>query len=443
MELERFGKVVSEQLDIIPAQVRVLRHVRGKYRCPSCEGHLRTAAMPTQPLAKSFASPGLLAFIATAKYADALPLYRQRQQLQRIGVELSRTTLARWMVGMGELVVPLINVLRDELLGRFYLLMDETTVQVLKEPGKAAESKSQLWAQMSAGLELPIVLFEYHPTRSGEVPKRLLEGFAGALHSDGYSGYMPAVRAYNLLHLACWAHARRNFVDALKSLGLNPKKLPPNPPAKARRTLFALQKIRTLYAIERRIRDKPTEYRRLARHNESVPVLDTLRTWLDDTIDKIPPSTLLGKAMAYLNNHWATLVRFCDDGRYGIDTNPVENALRPFVVGARTACSAIPWPAPTRAPGCIRSSRPPRRTDSTPTPTCVTCSPSCRRRNPSPKSKRCCRPGPSPPPWPETHCRWPSTPHDNSAVCGALTAFSRWAENPGKNYQVQPETFTT
>ena len=117
MELERFGEVVSEQLDIIPMHVRVLRHVRGKYRCPCCEGHLRTAPMPAQPVPKSFASPGLLACIATAKYADALPLYRQCQQLQRIGVELSRTTLATWMVRVGELVVPLINVLRDELVG--------------------------------------------------------------------------------------------------------------------------------------------------------------------------------------------------------------------------------------------------------------------------------------------------------------------------------------
>ena len=135
VELERFGEVVSEQLDIIPMQVRVLRHIRGKYRCQCCEGHLRTAPMPAQPVPKSLASPGLLAFIATAKYADALPLYRQCQQFQRIGVELSRTTLARWMVCVGELVVPLINLLRDELVERFYLLMDETTVQVLKGRG--------------------------------------------------------------------------------------------------------------------------------------------------------------------------------------------------------------------------------------------------------------------------------------------------------------------
>ena len=120
MELERFAEVVSEQLDIIPMQVRVLRHIRGKYRCPCCEGHLRTAPMPAQPVPKRLDSPGLLACIATARYADALPLYRQCQQLQRIGVELSRTTLATWMVRVGELVVPLINVLRDELVGAIH-----------------------------------------------------------------------------------------------------------------------------------------------------------------------------------------------------------------------------------------------------------------------------------------------------------------------------------
>ena len=315
---------------------------------------------------------GLLACIATAKYADALPLYRQCQQLQRIGVELSRTTLATWMVRVGELVVPLINVLRDELVERPYLLMDETTVQVLKEPGKTPESKSQLWAQMSAGPEPPIVLFEYDPTRAGDVPKRLLAGFTGALHTDGYSGYAPVVREQRLVHLACWVHARRGFVDVLKSLWLNAKKLPANPPAKARRALYALQQIRTLYAIERRIRDKPPDYRHLARQTESVPVLDKLRAWLDDTIDKVPPYTPLGKAMGYLRNQWEGLVRFCDDGRYAIDTNPVENAIRPFASGAAIGYSPIPWLVPTRVPGSIGLSSVPRRTGSSPTPTCVT-----------------------------------------------------------------------
>ena len=351
VELERFGEVVSEQLDIIPAQVRVLRHVRGKYRCPHCEGHLRTAAMPAQPLPKSLASPGLLAHVATAKYADALPLYRQHQQLERLGVDLSRTTLATWMVRAGALVVPLINLLREELLDRPYLLMDETTVQVLKEPGKAAQSKSQLWAQMSAGPEPPIVVFDYDPTRAGDVPKRLLAGFTGALHTDGYSGYGPVVREQGLVHLACWAHARRGFTDTLKSLGLNPNKLPPAPPAKARRALSVLHRIRTLYAIERRIRDTPPDQRHRARQAESVPVLNALRAWLDDTLPKVLPSGPLGKAMRYLDNQWNALVRFCDDGRYGIDTNPVENAIRPFCLGRRN------WLFADTVPGANASAR--------------------------------------------------------------------------------------
>ena len=130
-------------------------------------------------------------------------------------------------------------------------------------------------------------------------------------------------------------HARRGFADVLKSPRLNPKKLPANPPAKARRALFALQRIRSLYAIERRIRDEPPDEHRRVRQTESVPVFDALRAWLDDTLAKVPPSTPLGKATSYLHNQWGALVRFCDDGPYAIDTDPIENAIRPFVVGRR------------------------------------------------------------------------------------------------------------
>ena len=333
--LERFGEEVSEQLDIIPAKVQVLRHIRGKYRCPCCTGYLRTAPLPAQPIPKSLASPGLLAYIATAKFVDAIPLYRQHQQLLRIGLEVSRTTLASWMVRTGQLAQPLINLLRDELLTAPYLLMDETTVQVLKEPGKAPESKSYLWAQMSGEGEAPIVLFDYDPSRAAEVPKRLLEGFTGALHTDGYDGYNAVVSEQGLTRLYCWAHARRGFIDVLKSLGLNPNELPPKPPPKARRALKAIGFIKTLYTIERRIRDKPPDERYRVRQTESLPVLAALRQWLDETRPKILPSSALGEALAYLDNHWAGLIRYCDDGRYAIDTNPVENAIRPFCLGRR------------------------------------------------------------------------------------------------------------
>jgi transposase len=333
--LERFDEVVSEQLDIVPATVQVLRHIRGKYRCPCCEGHIRTAPMTPQPIPKSMASPGLLAHIATAKFVDALPLYRQHQQLERIGFEVSRTTLATWMVRVGVLVQPLINLLRDEMLAQPYLLMDETTVQVLKEPGKAPEAKSYLWAQMSPAPEALIVLFDYDATRSGEVPKRLLAGFEGTLHTDGYEGYAGVVNDQGLVRLFCWAHARRRFIDVLKSLKLNAKKLPAKPPPKARRALKALGFIKTLYTIERRIREQPPDERYRTRQRESLPVLNALRTWLDETRPKILPGSALGAALAYLDNHWSGLKRYCDDGRYGMDTNRVENAIRPFCVGRK------------------------------------------------------------------------------------------------------------
>jgi transposase len=177
--------VDSEQLDIVPATVRGLHHERRKYACPCCKQHMVTSPMTAQPIPKSQASPGLLAFVATAKSVDALPLYRQTQQFERLGLACSRATLARWMLRCGELVQPLINLLRDELLALDtldYLHIDETTVQVLKEAGKAAQSTSYIWAQCSGVPERPIVLFDYDASRSGAVPTRLLEGLRLSAH---------------------------------------------------------------------------------------------------------------------------------------------------------------------------------------------------------------------------------------------------------------------
>ncbi|MCW5738437.1 MAG: IS66 family transposase [Enhydrobacter sp.] len=334
--LERFGEETSEQLDIVPATVRVLHHVRAKYRCPCCREHVVTASMPAQPIAKSQASPGLLAYVATAKYVDALPLHRQAGQFERIDCAIPRQTLARWMVRCGsELVVPLVNLLRDHLLEAPYLHMDETTVQVLDEPGRAPEAKSWLWCQTGDTAAGRIVLFDYDPSRSGEVPKRLLGEFAGYLHTDGYAGYNAVVEANGICQLHCFAHARRHFVDGLKALGINPAKLPAKPPDKARRLLRGLAFIRTLYTIERRISELPPTERHAVRLAESALVLERLREWVDDTRPRVAPKTPLGQALGYLHNHWSGLTRFLDDGRLAIDNNAAENAIRPFVVGRR------------------------------------------------------------------------------------------------------------
>lgn len=296
--LEAFGEEVPEQLDVVPARFRVLRHRRLKYRCPCCEGRLVTAPMPAQPIAKSQASPGLLAFVASAKYADGLQLYRLSKQFERLGVELPRQTLARWMVQSGDVVVPLINLLRERMLEGGYIHCDETTVQVLGEPGKAPESKSYMWMQVAGTGETLVALFDYDPTRSGEVPRRLLEGFQGHLQADAYGGYHRAVGELALIAVLCMAHARRHFVDALKAQRLNPNKLPPMPPGKARHLLTALAYFRHLYTIERRIRGRPPEDRYAVREAESASVLARFHQWATDTRPKVPPKTGLGKALA-------------------------------------------------------------------------------------------------------------------------------------------------
>jgi len=333
--LEAFGEEASEQLDVVPARFQVLRHRRIKYRCPCCAEHLRTAPMAPQPIAKSQASAGLLAFIATAKYVDGVPLYRLAKQFERIGVDIPRQTQARWMMRSGELVQSLINLLRERLLEGGYIHCDETTVQVLDEPGKSAQSTSYMWVQAAGTGEPPVVLFDYDPSRSGAVPKRLLEGFTGYLQTDAYAGYNDVVAHSPITRVLCLAHARRHFVDALKTMGINPNKLPAKPPDKARRLLTALGYLRQVYAIERRIRGRPPDERYAVRQDETLPVLERLHEWATATRPKVPPKTPLGKALAYLLAHWEGLTRFLDDGRLEVDNNRAENAIRPFTQGRK------------------------------------------------------------------------------------------------------------
>lgn len=333
--LTAIGTVDSEQLDIVPATVQVLRHRRHKYACPCCEQYVVTAPMVAQPIPKSRASPGLLAFIATGKYVDSLPLYRQAAQLERLGLDCSRTTLARWMVRCGELVQPLINLLDDELRNIDYLQCDETTVQVLDEAGKPAQSTSYLWARRSGVPERPIVLFDYAPSRSSEVARELLEGFSGYLQTDGYAGYNAPTREGALKRVFCFAHARRKFVDVCKSNGVNLKKLPVKLDPASKRAVHAINLIKTLYTIERRIKERPSGERLAVRQTESIPVLEKLKTWLDSQSGKVRPSSALGEAITYAVHHWEGLIRYCEDGRLHIDNNLVENDIRPFCLGRR------------------------------------------------------------------------------------------------------------
>lgn len=321
--LRRIDSEVHEQLDLIPAKVQVLRHVRHTYACPCCEQFVVTAKKPKQPIEKGMASPRLLATIATQKYVDGLPLYRQEEAFARLGITLDRTTQANWMVKCGALIQPLINLIHERMLDQSVLHVDETRVQVLKEPGRKAQAQSFMWVMRST--EHPAVLYRYAPSRSGDVAKELLDDFKGALMVDGYEGYSAVCANSGITRLGCWAHARRGFVEARKTY----------PEGKTGLADEVLAHIQALYRIEQEAKDKPPDARLALRQAQAVPILHTLSHWLDQHKDRIVPKTLLGKAVHYLAHQWPRLARYVDDGRWPIDNNPAENAIRPFVIGRK------------------------------------------------------------------------------------------------------------
>ena len=324
--LREIGSEISEQLDIIPAQVRVLRHIRKKYACPCCQAGVKTAPLPPQPIPKSNASPNLMAFIATGKFLDGLPLYRQSRQFARIGINLPRATLANWMVRGGELAQPVINLMRDKLNSYPVQQIDETRVQVLKEPGKPATTQSFMWVQKGGPPESPVILFTYSPSRSQTVAEHLLDSYHGFLQTDGYAAYANVCAKYSLRQLGCWAHVRRKFDEALKAQGQQSSNC--NNLAHQ-----ALQRIRQLYRIEAEIKALPPEEKQAIRQAQALPILSDLRVWLDHALTQVTPTSLTGKALAYLHKQWPTLTVYCEDGRLEIDNNSVERAIRPFVIG--------------------------------------------------------------------------------------------------------------
>jgi transposase len=333
--LSRIGDDTSEQLDIVPAKIQVLQHVRFKYACRTCEGSshdgpaVTIAPLPAQPIPKSNASPGLLAHIVTSKFVDGLPLYRQTTMFARIGVDLGRGTMANWMIRCGELVVPLINLMDEQQLAYDVLQMDETTVQVLKEEGRAAQAKSRMWVRRGGPSDKPVILFDYDPSRAGAVALRLLQDYKGFLQTDGYSAYESVGAHLGLTHVACLAHARRKFDEALKAQK-----------ATGRGGLAAagLALIQKIYRVEKAAREAGlgATQRHQLRQKESRPLWDELRRWLDSARGHAPPSTLVGKALAYLDGQWSRLIRVLDDGRLEVDNNLCENAIRPFVLGRKS-----------------------------------------------------------------------------------------------------------
>ncbi len=326
-ELHRIGVETSEQLDIIPKQVKVLRHERKKYACRRCENHgegskIITATMPRHPLPGSIATAGTLATVAVSKYADGLPLYRIEKELARVGVDIQRTTLASWMIKTAALLSPIYQAMHKALLKERVVHGDETTLQVLKEPNRKAQAKSYLWAYSSPEhSQTPVVLFEYQPGRAHTYPKEFLEGYDGTIMTDGYAAWRMLDK---VTQLGCWAHARRKFNDALN---LSPKK--------AGRPKQALSYIQKLYAIEKRLKDKPVPERYTVRQKESIPILNALKVWLEKAASQLLPESPMGKAVNYTLKQWAYLEKYVADGDYPIDNNRVERDIRPVATGRK------------------------------------------------------------------------------------------------------------
>ena len=337
-QLKRIGEETSEQLSYKRAEMRVLRHVRPKYACPVCEEGVAIAPPPAQLIPKSMAAPSLLAHVAVSKYVDALPLYRQEQIFLRHGVDLPRSTMSSWMIHSGQAVQPLINLLRDELLDGSYVQCDETRFQVLKEQGREAQSQSYLWAQRGGTPRSPVILFDYDPSRSGEVPKRLLLGYEGYLQVDGYKGYDAFCRENpDVQRVGCMAHARRKFDEAFKVLKKQKGKKgkPQEKRLKASKAFEGLAWIKQLYEVERDARGMSAEERHRLRQTRAGPILNKMNIWRKNAVLQVPPKTLIGLALGYLSDQWEYLVRYLEDGRLEIDNNLVENAIRPFCLGRR------------------------------------------------------------------------------------------------------------
>ena len=333
--LQRIGEEVSEKLDIIPAVIQVVRHIRPKYSCKECENvaehgpTVKIAPAPVQLIPKAIASGGLMAHILTAKFVDSLPFYRQEQQFSRLRAEISRATMCRWAMRVAEACIPLKKLLIQEILSGPMIHADETTVQVLKEPGRAADSKSYMWIFRGGLPHTPSLYFHYHPTREGAVAEKFLENYRGVVQTDGYVAYDFLDEQDEVVHLGCWAHARRKFMDAQKA---KPKKS-----SRVGGADVALRYIKDLYRIEQKAKKlELTDTALLSlRQNEAKPLLEEMHAWLVKKATQVVPKSLLGKAVHYTLKQWHRLEGYIDFPFATPDNNLAENAIRPFCVGRK------------------------------------------------------------------------------------------------------------
>lgn len=336
-EKKCIGKEISEELEREPAKYYVNEIQRLKYVCPneSCETVIGETAhsiciapVPVRMIPKGMVGNAFLTYIMVAKFVDGLPFYRVQAQLRRESIQLGRETMSRWCQRICEKLNSLEALLLDEVKRWPYLQMDETFFQVLKEEGRENTTKSYMWVIRGGPKECPIILFRYNPSRSHHVAEGLLAGYSGTVQTDGYEGYSFIDESSELTHACCLNHARRKFVKVINAHG---KK------GKAGIASEVLDLIRQLYMLERQATHQgmTTDERLALRQEKSRPIMDALKKKLFDTYDKVPPKSLLGEAIHYTIARWKQLKVFLVDGLVKLDTNDVENSIRPFVIGRK------------------------------------------------------------------------------------------------------------
>lgn len=322
--------LVREEVEFIPAKIRVIRYLRTSYECRKCKKNdtpvIVKPAIPQPVIPHSFASPSLVAHVMVGKYVNAVPLYRQEKEWHQMNLPISRATLANWIIiSAKEWLKPLCDRMHALLLEEPCIHADETPVQVLNEKGRKNTSKSYMWVYASGEFEPlhAIRLFEYSPTRKGENAQKYLEGYTGYLHTDDYAGYNQVLHVKRCL---CWAHARRKFVEATVG-GIDPEA---DTLAKE-----GLTRIGKLFKLEQELKDLPAAQRQIERQKQARPILDAFWQWAEKSREGALPKSKLSNALNYALTNRVLLETYLTDGKCAISNNLAENSIRPFTVGRK------------------------------------------------------------------------------------------------------------